>query len=141
MRFFVDLPTESEREKIFGVHLKKRVAASEVGQDIVIDNALLSRLSALSDGFVGAEIEQAVITALYEAFFNQRSLCMEDLEFAIKGTVPLSVTQKEEIFALRAWANVRAVSATPRRDLASYKAEEPGETDVNTQRGGRMLDF
>lgn len=139
--FFVDLPTESEREKIFEVHLKKRVAASEVGQDIVIDNALLSRLSALSDGFVGAEIEQAVITALYEAFFNQRSLQMEDLEFAIKGTVPLSVTQKEEIFALRTWANVRAVSATPRGDLASYKAEEPGETDVNTQRGGRMLDF
>ena len=139
--FFVDLPTESEREKIFDVHLKKRVAASEVGQDIVIDNALLSRLSALSDGFVGAEIEQAVITALYEAFFNQRSLQMEDLEFAIKGTVPLSVTQKEEIFALRTWANVRAVSATPRGDLASYKAEEPGETDVNTQRGGRMLDF
>lgn len=139
--FFVDLPTESEREKIFEVHLKKRVAASEVGQDIVIDNALLSRLSALSDGFVGAEIEQAVITALYEAFFNQRSLCMEDLEFAIKGTVPLSVTQKEEIFALRAWANVRAVSATPRGDLAPYKAEEPSETDVNTQRGGRMLDF
>ena len=123
------------------MHKKKRVAAYQIRQDNFIYKSFFIKLSALSDGFVGAEIEQAVITALYEAFFNQRSLCMEDLEFAIKGTVPLSVTQKEEIFALRAWANVRAVSATPRGDLAPYKAEEPSETDVNTQRGGRMLDF
>lgn len=139
--FFVDLPTESERRKIFEVHLRKKVASSEVGQDITIDDALLGRLSALSAGFVGAEIEQAVITALYEAFFNQRNLRIADLEFAIKGTVPLSVTQKEEILKLREWANVRAVSATPQEDLKSYKVEEVGESDINAQRGGRMLDF
>ncbi len=141
--FFVDLPTESERKKIFEVHLNKKVASSEVGQDIVINDALLTNLSTLSVGFVGAEIEQAVISALYEAFFKQRNLQVEDLEEAIKGMVPLSVTQKEQIISLRNWANVRAVSATPREDLVSYKTENPpsGESDVNAQRGGRMLDF
>lgn len=141
--FFVDLPTASERKKIFEVHLNKKVASSEVGQDIVINDALLTNLSELSAGFVGAEIEQTVISALYEAFFKQRNLQVEDLEGAIRGTVPLSVTQKEQIISLREWANIRAVSATPREDLVSYKTESPpsGESDVNAQRGGRMLDF
>lgn len=150
--FFVDLPTESERKKIFEVHLNKRVANSEVGKDITIDDALLTRLSKASNGFVGAEIEQVVISALYEAFFHQRNLKEDDLMYAIKGTVPLSVTQKEQIIALREWANVRAVSATPKEDLETYKqpvAVSDGSDDnkpavnddINAQRGGRMLDF
>jgi SpoVK/Ycf46/Vps4 family AAA+-type ATPase len=148
--FFVDLPTASERKKIFEVHLNKRVAHSEVGRDLPVDDALLTRLSQASRGFVGAEIEQAVITALYEAFFHQRGLKEEDLMYAIRGTVPLSVTQKEQILALRRWADVRAVSATPKEDLETYKQPlppdddteaPPKKDDVNAQRGGRMLDF
>lgn len=148
--FFVDLPTASERKKIFEVHLNKRVANSEVGQDIHINDALLTRLSQLTSGFVGAEIEQVVISALYEAFFHQRNLKEEDLIRAIKETVPLSVTQKEQIIALRQWANVRAVSATLKEDLETYKTVSTineGTTtasksnDVNAERGGRMLDF
>lgn len=139
--FFVDLPTESERCKIFEVHLKKNVVNSEVGRDITVDDTLLTNLAKLTDGFVGAEIEQVVIAALYEAFFNQRNLRVKDLEFAIKGTVPLSVTQSEQIRALREWANVRAVSATPKEDLEAYKTDSLDESDINAQRGGRMLDF
>ena len=136
--FFVDLPTESERKKIFEVHLQKRVANSEVGQDININDVLLTKLS---DGFVGAEIEQVVITALYEAFFHQRNLKIEDIEGAIKSTVPLSITQKEQIKQLRDWANVRAVSATPREDLELYKNENSDVENITSNRGGRMLDF
>lgn len=139
--FFVDLPTESERCKIFEVHLKKNVVNSEVGRDITVDDTLLTNLAKLTDGFVGAEIEQVVIAALYEAFFKQRNLRVEDLEFAIKGTVPLSVTQSEQIRALREWANVRAVSAAPKEDLEAYKTDSLDESDINAQRGGRMLDF
>lgn len=139
--FFVDIPTQSERRKIFEVHLHKKVVSSEVGQDITVDDALLDRLSALTEGFVGAEIEQVVIAALYEAFFQQRNLQVADLELAIKGMVPLSVTQREQIRSLREWANVRAVSATPREDLAAYKTEPSDQGDINAQRGGRMLDF
>lgn len=139
--FFVDLPTESERAKIFEVHLNKRVAGSEAEKNVNITDGLLSRLSAMSEGFSGAEIEQAVISALYEAFFHKRGLETADLENAIKNTVPLSVTQREQIKSLRDWANVRAVSATPREDLKTYKIVDTDDENIDSNRGGRMLDF
>jgi SpoVK/Ycf46/Vps4 family AAA+-type ATPase len=94
----------------------------------------------LSEGFVGAEIEQAVIAALYEAFFRQRDVEPSDFENAIKSTVPLSVTQKEQIMQLRQWADLRAVSATRIDDLKSYKSDS-SEQDINAHRGGRVLDY
>lgn len=92
---------------------------------------------------MGAEIEQAVVSALYEAFFNSRPLIEEDLEYAIRSTVPLSVTQAESIRALRQWANVRAVAATAKEDLENYEKSDPEETenDIRKSRGGRSLDF
>ncbi len=140
--FFVDLPTKTERKKIFEVHLNKRVKSSEVGQDITVNDDLLEHLSTLSEGFVGAEIEQAVVSALYEAFFAQRNVMEEDLDRVIKSTVPLSVTQKEQIKRLRDWANVRAVSATASEDLKTYELNNETDTDdVGASRGGRVLDF
>lgn len=140
--FFVDLPTRTERKKIFDVHLNKRVKSSEVGQDITVDDRLLDHLSEISEGFVGAEIEQAVVSALYEAFFAQRNVIEDDLDRVIKSTVPLSVTQKEQIKRLRDWANVRAVSATASDDLKTYEHNNESATDdVGASRGGRVLDF
>lgn len=139
--FFVDLPTLTERKKIFEVHLNKRVTNSEVGKQLTLNDELITALAANTDGFVGAEIEQVVISALYEAFFHKRELIAEDLATAIKGTVPISVTQKEQIKSLREWANVRAISATPREDLESYKQKNDDEENINVSRGGRMLDF
>lgn len=146
--FFVDLPTENERKKIFDVHLRKKIANSEVGDNITIDDELLTKLSKATEGFVGAEIEHVVINALYEAFFNNRSVTENDLIFAIKSTVPLSVTQKEQIRSLREWADVRAVSATQMQDRQTYKSapvKTPdilnSDDDLERTRGGRMLDF
>ena len=142
--FFVDLPTRSERREIFRVHLNKRIDDSEVGRDLTVDDALLDALAELTEGFVGAEIEQAVVTALYEAFFAKRPLQRGDLEYAIRSTVPLSVTQAEQIFSLRQWANVRAVAATPREALSDYETDaDPADADadVKKSRGGRSLDF
>lgn len=142
--FFVDLPTRSERREIFRVHLNKRISDAEVGSRITVDDALLDGLAELTEGFVGAEIEQAVVTALYEAFFAKRPLLREDLEYAIRSTVPLSVTQAEQIFSLRQWANVRAVAATPREELTDYQTQtdaDAADPDVKKSRGGRSLDF
>ncbi|WP_439133260.1 AAA family ATPase [Pseudomaricurvus sp.] len=100
--FFVDLPSEEVREIIFDIHLKKRGIAAE-GFD-------LGRVAAVAEGFSGAEIEQAVVSALYSLDDDQR-LTENDLIKAIVSTTPLSVVMAEQITALRHWAEGRAVSA------------------------------
>lgn len=140
--FFVDIPTFNERIEIFKLHLKKRLKNKEIAGEITIDNTLLQKLASMTEGFIGAEIEQVVISALYEAFFENRALTFNDLEKTIKNTVPLSTTQKEQILTLRAWANVRAVAATKKEDLTNYKEQHPQESkEVEKTRGGRALDF
>lgn len=66
--FFVDLPTEREREEIFKLHLMKRLKNSDVASKIDLTSELFKELASQTEGFVGAEIEQVVISALYEAF-------------------------------------------------------------------------
>jgi len=106
--FFVDLPTPPERREIFTIHLKKRKRNPEKFD--------LDQLVAESEGFTGAEIEQAIISALYDAFDdNMRELTTRDILKALKETVPLSVTMREEVEGLRRWAKGRArpASGTP----------------------------
>ncbi|MDD3625726.1 MAG: AAA family ATPase, partial [bacterium] len=97
--FFVDLPDESIRTEIFRIHIKKR------NRDP--NNFDLAELSKATFGFNGAEIEQAVIAGLYDAFYEKRELSQNDLLKNIKETVPLSITMKENIEALREWAKTR----------------------------------
>ena len=142
--FFVDIPTFNERVEIFKLHLKKRLKDKEVSQKVSITDEVCKKLASLTEGFIGAEIEQVVISALYEAFFEKRALEFKDLEKTIKNTVPLSTTQREQILALRAWANVRAVAATKKEDLTAYSNDVENNTearDVSKTRGGRSLDF
>lgn len=138
--FFVDLPTLSERKEIFKLHLEKRLKDKEVASEITEVKNLCGELAKMTEGFIGSEIEQVVISALYDAFFENRPLQFEDLAKNIATTVPLSMTQREQILALRAWANVRAVSATKTASLKQYKKEIDNE-NVATSRGGRTLDF
>lgn len=137
--FFVDLPTFKERKEIFKLHLSKRLKDKEVSSELTLDDKLCETLAKMTEGFVGAEIEQVVISALYEAFFNKRALKFSDLETTIQNVVPLSVTQKEQILALRQWANVRAVAATAKEDMAQY-SDNVNSDDINNSRGGRALD-
>lgn len=138
--FFVDLPTQREREEIFKLHLSKRLKDKDVASKIEINSDLYKQLAQMTEGFVGAEIEQVVISALYEAFFNKRPLEFSDLANTIKNVVPLSVTQKEQILAIRQWANIRAVAATKKDDMVEYNSKADSEDDVNSSRGGRALD-
>jgi SpoVK/Ycf46/Vps4 family AAA+-type ATPase len=140
--FFVDLPTRYERIDIFRVHLNKRLLDAKVLGDLLITDDFIANLADITEGFVGAEIEQAVISALFEAFAENRSLTSDDFVVAIKNTVPLSVTQAEQIHAIREWANVRAVAATRREDRTGYTQEvEKTDADVRVVRGGRTIDF
>lgn len=103
--FFLDLPTQEERQAIFSVHLKKR---NRLVQDYQID-----RLAKAAEGYVGAEIEQAIIDAMYIGFNEQREITTQDILRAIKKQVPLSVSQKEIVNALRNWLQEgRAQSAS-----------------------------
>jgi len=103
--FFLDLPTVAERAEIFGVHLRKR---KRLAQDFD-----LGRLAAESQGYVGSEIEQAIIDAMYVGFNGSREFNTEDVSAALKRQVPLSVSQRETIDALRDWLHEgRAQSAS-----------------------------
>ena len=103
--FFLDLPTVAERQEIFTVHLKKR---NRLPQDF--DTAQLARQS---EGYVGAEIEQAIIDGMYVGFNQGREFSTNDLSHALKRQVPLSVSQQETIEGLRRWLKEgRAQSAS-----------------------------
>ena len=104
--FFVDLPDLQERLDIWQIHVKKR-NRNPADFD-------LPTLAMASDGLSGAEIEQAIIAGLYEAFDQGRHLTMEDLLNVLQDTVPLSRMMEEEIAALRLWARQRARRASAR---------------------------
>jgi MoxR-like ATPase len=109
--FFVDLPNAAERRQVFEIHLRKR------GRDPA--RFALDQLAAATDGFSGAEIEEAVISSLYDVFDLEKELETPDLIKSAKETVPLSRTMAEEISALRSWADGRARFASPRDETAA----------------------
>lgn len=102
--FFVDLPDAEQRQTIFSLHLAKHQA-----DPAAFD---LPQLAAASEGFSGAEIEEAVKSALYSAFDRKVPLSSAILLEELRATYPLSVTMKEKIEALRDWARERAVPAS-----------------------------
>jgi len=117
--FFVDLPSAAEREEIFRIHLRKR------GRDPAKFD--LKRLCAESRGFSGAEIEQSIISGLYDAFDAHRDVTTEDIIADLRATVPLSRTREEEIQFLREWASTRARWASSQRfedELTPYASAE-----------------
>ena len=121
--FFVDLPTPPERREIFYIHLKRR------GRDPESFN--LDLLAEKSDGMTGAEIEQAVVSALfdeYDAHGSAGVLTTEGIVHSLGETVPLSKTMKEKIATLRNWCKTRA---------------RPASSEYLTQKeeGGRALDI
>jgi ATP-dependent 26S proteasome regulatory subunit len=102
--FFIDLPTHKEREEIFSIHLKGK------GNDL--DNFNIPQLAQITKGWSGSEIEQAIISASYEAFSEDRKLMEDDLFIIFGNTVPLSTTMNEQIKKIRSWAHNRAVRAS-----------------------------
>ena len=127
--FFLDLPNAEERREIFRVHLKKR-RRDPTGFNLEL-------LVNASEGYVGAEIEQAVIDALFHAFNEPqqppREIVTDDLLHALKKLVPLSRSQREVIQQLRQWlVEGRAQSASWRDNRQASGYFVPTEIPLHT---------
>lgn len=102
--YFVDLPGDEARRAIFEIHLRKR------NRDAATFD--LGALVAASDGYSGAEIEQAIVSALHEAFAEGAAHpTTASIVRALENSPPLSVTMGEKVAELRAWAADRCVPA------------------------------
>jgi AAA+ superfamily predicted ATPase len=101
--FFVDLPDAATRREIFSIHLARR--------ELKPADFDLDALAAAAGGFSGAEIEQAVVSALYAANAEKSTITQTHILSALRETRPLSVLMAEQVAALRAWAQGRTVSA------------------------------
>lgn len=102
--FFVDLPAPQERKEIFSIHLIKRKRnPKDFDLEILVKE---------SEGFSGAEIEQAVISSLFDSFVVGKDINTDYILKNLKESVPLSQTMREEIQGLRDWANTRARPAS-----------------------------
>ena len=101
--FFVDLPGEKSRHAILSAHLTKRNRNPSLFD--------LNALTSATEGFSGAEIEQAVIAGLYDAFAGSVELQTSHILQSVQCTQPLSVVMSEKIASLRAWAANRCVPA------------------------------
>ncbi len=112
--FFVDLPNAEERQDIFRIHLSKRRRE--------IDRFDLEQLAQVCEGFSGAEIEQAIVAAMYEAFAQGREFTQLDIIATSRATQPLSKTMQEQVTALRDWARQRARPAAA--SVAEYQRLE-----------------
>jgi len=97
--FFVDLPSLDERRGIFAIHLHFRKQEHSAFD--------LDALAAASEGFSGAEIEQAVIASLYRALHAKQALTTQRIFDSLRATVPLSVSRKEDIARIRSAARGR----------------------------------
>lgn len=122
--FFLDLPTQDERKEIFDVHLRKR---NRLPEDYNLDS-----LAQSSAGYVGSEIEQAIIDAMYVGFNDgQREFTTVDILAALKRQVPLSISQRETIGALRTWLKEgRAQSASFRETEEAENQFVPIQLDI-----------
>jgi hypothetical protein len=108
--FFIDLPSPEERKEILDIHLRRRNRdPARYGLDQLVQR---------TDGFSGAELEQAVIEGLYHAFAEGKELEPAHLARAVQETLPLATTMKEEIARLRDWARSRTRPA-------SFPPDEP----------------
>ena len=101
--FFVDLPGEAARRQILSIHLRRRKREPE--------RFALAELVAATSGFSGAEIEQAIVSAMYSALSQSCELTSDHLQSELHATRPLSVLMAEQVAELRGWACGRCVAA------------------------------
>jgi len=111
--FFCDLPDREDRRSIIDIHIRKK--HRDPGQ---FD---LDKLVDATAEYSGAEIEQAVIAALYDAFDTGNDLTTDGLLHTLKEIVPLAITMREQIDAMREWARTRARPASSRGRLGAKK--------------------
>ena len=100
--FFVDLPTPEQRAEILTIHMRRRGLEARGDRGPLV---------AASETFSGAEIEQAVVAALYAAHASAQQATAAHVLAETRRTRPLAVLMREHIAHLRAWAAGRTVPA------------------------------
>lgn len=122
--FFVDLPTDEEREEIFRIHLQKRKRNP--------DNINLDEVIKASKNYTGAEIEKAIKDAIARAWTSKsKEITSKDLIHSIQRTKPISTVMSEKITTIRNWARDRARYASSAAEIAN----RPGNQKVLTEAG------
>ncbi len=111
--FFCDLPDREDRQQILDIHIRKK--NRDPGQ---FD---MDKLIEATVDFSGAELEQAVVAALYDAFDTGNDLTTEGLLHTLKDIVPLAITMREMIESMREWARTRARMASARNRAPARK--------------------
>lgn len=111
--FFVDLPDANARKEILSIHLKRK---KRNPKDFDLD-----RLAQKSIGFSGAELEEAVKEALFDAFNEDEDVSNKNIEKAIETTYPLYKTMTETIKDLRSWAKARAKLAAKKESDINFE--------------------
>ncbi|MEJ1086898.1 AAA family ATPase [Microbacterium sp. Mu-80] len=140
--FFVDLPTSAEREVIWRLQLSAQASDANGLAALSADDATIDELVGRSENHSGAEIEQAVISALFEGYSAGRPVDAAMLEQVVDSTIPLAVTQAEEVRRIRDWAAERAVRATGTEDLdATESGSRESAGVLSARRGGRTVDY
>ena len=115
--FFIDLPSSEERREIFRIHLQRR-QRDPLG-------FALDELAAHSEGFSGAELEQAIIAGLHHAFAEGGELTQEHVLRALRESFPLSATMGDEISRLREWSRNRTRPASGTRLSVAPRLASP----------------
>ena len=124
--FFCDLPSSEERKQICEIHIRKKQRDPSQFD--------LDKLVNATNDFSGAEIEQAVVAALYDAFDAGKDLDTEGLLHSLGEIVPLAVTMREQIDGMREWARTRA------RPASTRKSERKSASWIE-KHGGRKLEM
>jgi SpoVK/Ycf46/Vps4 family AAA+-type ATPase len=101
--FFVDLPNLNTRTEILRIQAARR--------GILLDAQALAALARASEGFSGAEIEQAIVATLYSARAKHAVPDAQLLQSEVAATRPLAVVMAESVTAVREWAKDRTVPA------------------------------
>jgi len=121
--FFVDLPNDEERKEIFKIHIEKKNRKSS---EFDID-----RLSNITDGFTGSEIEESVKSSLFVSFSKDRELKTKDIDGVLQKMIPLSKTMEKELNAIREWSDGRAVNVSTKINSNKMKVKRVRKLSKN----------
>ena len=108
--FFLDLPQRSEREEIFKIHLQQFRPGSW-------KNFNYKELAQITDSFSGAEIRQAIIEAMYQAFSEKREFTTNDIKESIKDSIPLANIENDQMLKLKEWATSGRIRLASTKDV------------------------
>ena len=115
--FFVGLPSQTERDAIFNVHLNRLRPHN-------VKNYDTCRLAYETPDFSGAEIEQAIVEAMHIGFSQNRDFTVDDILEAASQLVPLARTAKDQVDALQAWAASGKARLASRQSMLSDRMKD-----------------